>query len=922
LLAGLGAASLWAQPPADQPVGLIERAEKGRIRRAGAELATRAKVGEGLFPGDILEANGGLIRFTFCPGKRIQEIRGATTARFEATRILVQGGSLEAEQSFPACDLPQVDKNISASLVDAGTMTRAVLTGTLEARISQVPAALQSTLRAELLAINTALQGEPGSRTLRVARAEAYNRAGLSDDAAEQYRQLATESPDSPLYGARLLLLQSRPKPPGAAKPPATGGGKRVALLIGVSHFKSPEIARLNFAHEDALLFERFLKSPLGGNVPSSQIRILTNEQGTAANIRAAFEELKKMPLGPQDEIILLFASHGTVDGEGRRAKGYLVTHDTDPQDVKTTGIPMEDLRRLITDDLNRVGMVTALVDVCRSGMVGTIPSGRVNSKAQLAASNDVDGELFLFAASRADEASQEGPQFGGGHGAFSWFLTEGLNGAADRNKDNAITVNELIGYVQSKVSAATNDTQHPTENGEAPGTRGLVAGLNERQGITLASAAAPPSSPAGTRGPAQSATSDPFDEALRAGRLLPTDPNNAFEALARLQPTITRDDYLSRSRLLRAALEDRGQQVLLRYLQGEQSPLTRDEFRAAAAAFSAARTLTDARQFLDSRAAFSLGRSLLFERKYDEALDLLERAIKLDPNRAYAFNGAGIAYLEQGDYQDAQSAFRDAARRAPQWAYPLHNLALTYIQSGEYDLAIQAYHQAMLLTPRFSYLPYNLGLLYQRLNRRRDAIDMYRRAMSLDPASGEPYNALGALELAANRRAPAEQYFRQALDKNPNLLAARHNLAILLNGIPARRAEALPLWRDNLARDSQYLPSRLSLAKALREQGKPIEAVEQYRAALQQKPDYVAARAELAAALIDAGDKPAAAAELREAAHLQPRNVKIYEQLGDTESALGHPAEASAAYAKALENSTGADRRRLRSKASTAQNR
>ena len=35
---------------------------------------------------------------------------------------------------------------------------------------------------------------------------------------------------------------------------------------------------------------------------------------------------------------------------------------------------------------------------------------------------------------------------------SFSWFLTEGLNGTADRNKDNSITVNELVSYVQTKV--------------------------------------------------------------------------------------------------------------------------------------------------------------------------------------------------------------------------------------------------------------------------------------------------------------------------------------------------------------------------------------------------------------------------------------------------------------------------------------
>ena len=51
----------------------------------------------------------------------------------------------------------------------------------------------------------------------------------------------------------------------------------------------------------------------------------------------------------------------------------------------------------------------------------------------------DVEGDLFGLLASRPKEVSLEGPQFGGGHGVFSYFVIKGLEGAADENNDGVV---------------------------------------------------------------------------------------------------------------------------------------------------------------------------------------------------------------------------------------------------------------------------------------------------------------------------------------------------------------------------------------------------------------------------------------------------------------------------------------------------
>jgi uncharacterized caspase-like protein len=78
----------------------------------------------------------------------------------------------------------------------------------------------------------------------------------------------------------------------------------------------------------------------------------------------------------------------------------------------------------------------------------------------------DIQGDLFGLLASRPREVSLEGPEFGGGHGVFSYYVIKGLQGAADANHDGVVDADELIKYVSEQVPMATMNKQHPREFG------------------------------------------------------------------------------------------------------------------------------------------------------------------------------------------------------------------------------------------------------------------------------------------------------------------------------------------------------------------------------------------------------------------------------------------------------------------------
>src|SRR5262249_9101505 len=260
---------------------------------------------------------------------------------------------------------------------------------------------------------------------------------------------------------------------------------------------------------------------------------------------------------------------------------------------------------------------------------------------------------------------------------------------------------------------------------------------------------------------------------------------------------------------------------------------------------FREAKLLAARSPYLEAREKFCEGRALLFDKsQYDKAREALEEAIRLDPDAPYAYNALGIGHLERSDYALAIAAFRDASALAPYWVYPRHNLALALTEQGDYVAAIREYQEAVRIAPQYSYPAYNLGLLYTRLNRRYEAGQAFRKAIRhAPPDSGEAYNAMGSLMAISHSWPKAEEQFRKAVERQPGLVAARHNLALVV--ARDRPDEAFEMWRAILREQGDFVPARLGLAEALAKHNCKA-AIAEYEETGRRKPLYKAAQREL----------------------------------------------------------------------------
>jgi tetratricopeptide (TPR) repeat protein len=705
--------------------------------------------------------------------------------------------------------------------------------------------------------------------------------------------------------------------------------GRTYAVLIGVSHYKNdPPITSLQFADKDAETFAAFLRTPLGGALLPDDIRLLTNEHATRAAMDAAIKEASERKGGANNTLILFVGAHGVylteeedpVSHKKIQRDPYVLLADTNTQDAKTTGYPMEDLRRTVAELTARFGRVLVFLDVCHAANVAGIAGGSEMQEAVKKAWSGQTGEFGLMMASHAGESAIESAAFGGGHGAFSYFLFAGMNGPAAFAGDTEITFADLAQYVRNNVRRVTHKAQDPFD--EARDTAMVVIPDIKKEGLAL-----PPAQPLSDQ--------DLRDIRRRRGLTaiprvqdvaLPEDTDAALALLEKLRqdPTQTPEMIRALERRLRVTLEDLGQEVMSRYLEGEEVPQIKADFSRCARWFQEAAKLSPDPAFDNSRAQFCEGRALIFDKQYTAAGKMLQQSIAIDPRRAYAYNALGIAYLEQisqnrQGFDQAESAFRSAMRFAPYWAYPVHNLALTLAERGDYDGAIRSYHYAMSIAPRYSYLPYNLGLLYQRLGDFENARLWYQRAQEVVEKFGKSrnsrwperariWNALGSIAREERRDRKAEDLFRKALADDPDDPNSRHNLALLL----ARRGdftEADQLWRNN----TEFIASRVALADSLAQRGQTALAAKEYLAVVAAKPEYVAAREALAKLYLHQNE-PSSAIEQLDAALARSGQVPtLLELRADARAQAGEMDAARSDWSKALELvSDGADKARL----------
>jgi uncharacterized caspase-like protein len=142
---------------------------------------------------------------------------------------------------------------------------------------------------------------------------------------------------------------------------------ERWAIVVGISDYKHERL-NLKYAHRDAEEVYKLLLGPLGGGFKTDHIIKLTNHEATTANVTKSLRSFLQKP-GREDLVIIYFACHGSPD-LNRPENIYLLTFDTDPNDIAGTALPMREIEQALKENL-LAKRVVILADTCHSAAIG-----------------------------------------------------------------------------------------------------------------------------------------------------------------------------------------------------------------------------------------------------------------------------------------------------------------------------------------------------------------------------------------------------------------------------------------------------------------------------------------------------------------------------------------------------------------------
>jgi predicted O-linked N-acetylglucosamine transferase (SPINDLY family) len=291
----------------------------------------------------------------------------------------------------------------------------------------------------------------------------------------------------------------------------------------------------------------------------------------------------------------------------------------------------------------------------------------------------------------------------------------------------------------------------------------------------------------------------------------------------------------------------------------------------------------------------------IAFQRKhYQQAADLIGKALARKPDYADAHSNLGNAFRELGRLAEAEKSYRKAIAVNPGFAMAHYNLGAVLLSRSLHGEAEESFRRAIAANPRLTEAHVNLGNAFKETGKLDEAEKCYRKAIDLRPDLAVAHYNLGNVLLEKGCPEEAAARYERALALNPGYHEARLNLGAVLRDL-GRLEEAAACYERALAENPENPDISLNLGAVLRDLGRASDAESCYRKALSLAPDFSLAHFNLGNALRDQGRIAEAVASFERAVALAPDCPSLYSNLGNALRDLGRPEDALEVYRKAL---------------------
>jgi len=219
---------------------------------------------------------------------------------------------------------------------------------------------------------------------------------------------------------------------------------------------------------------------------------------------------------------------------------------------------------------------------------------------------------------------------------------------------------------------------------------------------------------------------------------------------------------------------------------------------------------------------------SAVRDRRFSEALPILQEILGKDPRNAFAQLVLGSAHMGMGDYHAAIARYRKYLDLVPTSSYAHQWMAICYLRLGDRQNAVREADAALAIDPRFSDARILKGGVLAGRGDYPGALAELRTAVEADPAKPMLRLDLAKVLTEAGQEGEAQAQYEAALKIQPDYAPALSGMGALY-AKQGKFNEAVTVLQRALEVEPRQEDARFNLAKAYEGMGRTSDARTEY---------------------------------------------------------------------------------------------
>lgn len=270
-------------------------------------------------------------------------------------------------------------------------------------------------------------------------------------------------------------------------------------------------------------------------------------------------------------------------------------------------------------------------------------------------------------------------------------------------------------------------------------------------------------------------------------------------------------------------------------------------------------------------------------------AIQLLSRAIRLNPERSDFHDALGVSQVSIGKHRDGLRSFAEAVRLHPENRLAIMHLGLLALRMGLSERALPCFESLMRMGETSLELICLRGQALFKMDRHLEAVEWLHKCLDLSPNHLDAHRYLGRALMQLKRHSEAATCLQTVADAEPGNSRVRTLLGeALMNSGDLEPAETI--LQEAIDLDHSQPEAHAHLGDVQAALGLTDAPLRSYLTALRLRPSDLGYRCQLGYLLIDHGFLPKAEHCFRMVLRQEPYNVDAIAGLATVLSKMGDP--------------------------------